>query len=140
MEVLKKIHIEILAKFDTYITLQGIPDDRRIQVFTLLMKGPADVWMASLPAAIRNNWALLRTAFTDAFVGANTELLLAQMLDSRVQGPTESAESYINDILRMTQRLQKGLRWGEKIASERIEKQDQKLLYCTESSNSGKYD
>lgn len=96
-----------MDKFLTYVQLQHIPDDRRIPTFRMLLQGPADVWYSSLPEATKNNWANLEQAFLDGFAGANTELLLEQSLDNRTQGSTESAESYINDVLRVTQRLQK---------------------------------
>ncbi len=94
-------------KFETYVHLQNIPADRQLDAVRMLLKGPAEVWWSSVPAADKANWAAFRVAFLNAYAGDNAQWMLEQQLDDRKQGKNESVELYINDVLKLAKRLNK---------------------------------
>ena len=93
-----------LRNFDRYSTLLNYGNDRKQQLFPLLLEGRALTWYNILPDDIQGNLAQLRQSFTDHFI-TSEHTAVGRRIDAiqRVQGPTESVDNYICDALqRMT--------------------------------------
>ena len=95
-----------LQKFGNYIALRRIADTEKPLYFKMFLDEPAFVWPGTLVNDV--NWAQLRNSFAIHFSSDPTLLYcFCQEFDSRVQGPNESVEFYVNDFRRLGAKLNK---------------------------------
>ncbi len=94
-----------LDQFSTWTILQDVTEEDKKLHLRMMLKGPAEVWYMSLPETTKNDWNSLETAFLSWFGGPSTTVKLQETLDNRRQLPDETLDFYINDVLRLGQRL-----------------------------------
>ena len=98
-----------MKKFLNYSEFCNMNNQRKARVFPLMVEQSAEVWYNGLAEAIRGDWDQVLAAFNEKYVNANNlNWLKEQGLFARVQGPSESVESYITDVRQKCNQLQKG--------------------------------
>ena len=88
-----------LKRFISYAEYCNMNEQRKVRMFHLLLEGAAEVWNASLPDDVQQDWEELQESFNEKLTNANNlNWVKEQRLFSWVQASSEPAESYITDV------------------------------------------
>jgi hypothetical protein len=98
---------KFLDKFNTYCDIQEINVEHKPKYFRLLLAEQSEVWVTSLIDGVRQDWDQLSAAFLVEFAGESIRFILEQTLEERKQKEGEKTNTYISEVLRITQYLQK---------------------------------
>jgi hypothetical protein len=88
-----------LTYFETYVAFSNIDEQRRLQLFHLLMADGAADWLRSLDDGVKADYSRLITAFRKRYSMSDIDRCKkASALMTRAQGETESVASYITAV------------------------------------------
>jgi len=89
-----------LNYFCRYVQFKQQPEPASLALFSLLMRGTADMWLSSLPEETRNSYADVLDSFKEKYAPAPISLWRrASELWSRDQKPHESVEEFFYHML-----------------------------------------
>ena len=91
-----------LSRFDKYATYRGFNDVEKRNFMAVLLKDDAADWLDSLDPATVTTWAQLRQVFEQRFKDSDLcRYQKAANLWRRVQGETESVDSYVTAMKKL---------------------------------------
>ena len=86
---------------------RGNNDIDKLHLMALLLQDSASDWYDNLGDDVKADWTILKNAFTQRF--ENTEVLrrrrVNELLQHRVQGPSESVDDYVTAIRKLAKSL-----------------------------------
>lgn len=89
-----KLWLQRLCEFSDF---QGWEEEKRLQVFPLLLEGVAELWYKDAQID-KSTFKKLQTAFLDRFNKPTPEWLELDSILNRSMGPTESVDEYISAL------------------------------------------
>jgi Retrotransposon gag protein len=95
-----------LQKFEAFVAQQAIQGDDRVRVFVLFLSGPCENWFMLLPDNQKDTYEHLRAAFLARYTGQLNNRATEELFYSKYQLQNESAETYINNMLTLGNKLQ----------------------------------
>ena len=99
---------EWLDQFKAWLSFEHKDDVTDIaNAFQLLLRGTANIWFKNLPAAVKNNAALLFNSFTQHFTSLQPKWILEQQLWNKFMTRNETLDNYISEIDCLATRLKK---------------------------------
>lgn len=94
-----------LKQFEGYCKAKNVKDDQKIALFKLLLRSVAQTWVEEFDVDNKKSWTDLSKQFLLEFESPATMWHNQSQLDERTLKPTESIDTYINDILQLASRL-----------------------------------
>ena len=94
-----------LSHFEAYSKLTGMEEENKCITFGLLLKDIALCWHQNLGEHIKTDFNKLKEAFKETYMSRSKDWMNVQTLEDRKLEPGEKVESYIADIIKMTNKL-----------------------------------
>lgn len=86
---------EWMDRFENFVIFKGFKEQRRTAALSLLLRGGAQRWLATLPGDTKNSFILLKEAFLQRFKDTSPSWAKVADLFQRKQNITEDTENFI---------------------------------------------